>query len=422
MRVAAGRGVVRRVPGVPGGAGDAAGLRAASARLRELPAGRDERIAGQDAEIALLREHLAALQAQVADLAARAKPDSRNSGKPPSPDGPARPAPKSLRGNSGRRPGRPKGQPGAAVQLPDHPDKRGRRRPAKCRGRGKPLKGAEVTGAGRRQVTGIPPARAKTTGHQLPTLLCGRGCQAKAQAPDGVTAPVRYGPRLTGTGTCLRHGRFLSRDRACRALPELSGCAPSPGAPAAAARKTAGKLARVHPASRGKSVPVTVHAKRGKDEMTAAGVLPSFAGIAVRDAWKPCGTFDNVTGRARCGAHVLRELTAVTDAGTDPGKARAQQATDALPAPGKAAEAARQDEKDAIGPKAPAEHEDRYRKAAATGIAQRRPQRQAPAETARPGHQDAGPRGRLPAVRPRPARTVHQQRSGAGHPDEQALC
>jgi hypothetical protein len=29
---------------------------------------------------------------------------------------------------------------------------------------------------------------------------------------------------------------------------------------------------------------VTVHAKRGKDEMTAAGVLPSFGGIAVHDA------------------------------------------------------------------------------------------------------------------------------------------
>jgi hypothetical protein len=48
--------------------------------------------------------------------------------------------------------------------------------------------------------------------------------------------------------------------------------------------RTAGKLAWVHSASWGKFVLVTVHAKRGKDGMTAAGVLPFFAGIAVHDA------------------------------------------------------------------------------------------------------------------------------------------
>jgi hypothetical protein len=66
---------------------DAAGLRAANARLQELLVERDERIAGQDAET----------------------------------DGPAKPAPRSLRGRSGRKPGRPKGQPGATMQLPHSP-------------------------------------------------------------------------------------------------------------------------------------------------------------------------------------------------------------------------------------------------------------------------------------------------------------
>jgi hypothetical protein len=70
LQVAAGRGAVWRVPGVPGGADDAAGLRAANARMRELLEERNARIAEQDAEISVLREHLAALQSQVADLAA----------------------------------------------------------------------------------------------------------------------------------------------------------------------------------------------------------------------------------------------------------------------------------------------------------------------------------------------------------------
>ena len=214
-----------------------------------------------------------------------------------------------------------------------------------------------------------------------------------------MTAPVQYGPRIMGTGIYLWHGQFLSRDRACRALGELFGCAPSPGALAAAARKTAGllapalaaitrhlvsaevahfdetgfrtagRLAWVHSASSGKFVLVTVHAKRGKDGMKAAGVLPLFTGIAVHDAWKPYDSFDSVAGHALCGAHVLRELVAVTETGTDLDKAWAQQAIDALLALDEAAEAARAAGKAAIGPEVLAEHEDWYRKAAAAGIA-----------------------------------------------------
>src|SRR5690242_12190194 len=277
-------------------------------------------------------------------------------------------------------------------------DKRLRHRPARCGCCGKSLKRAAVTAVERRQVTGIPPVKAVTTEHQMLTLLCGCGHETKAEAPAGVTAPVQYGPRIMGTGIYLWHGQFLSRDRACRALGELFGCAPSPGALASAAKKTAGviapalaaitrylasaeaahfdetgfrtagRLAWVYSASWGKFVLVTVHAKRGKDGMTAAGVLPFFTGIAVHDAWKPYDTFDNVAGHALCCAHVLRELVAVTQTGTDLDKAWAQQAIDALLALDKAAEAARAAGKNAIGPEVLAEHEDWYRKAAAAGI------------------------------------------------------
>ena len=85
--------------------------------LWELLAERDARIQEQAAENAALREQLALLQSQVADLAAQVKTNSRNSSKPPSSDGLAKPSPKSLRGKSGRKPGRPKGQPGATMEL-----------------------------------------------------------------------------------------------------------------------------------------------------------------------------------------------------------------------------------------------------------------------------------------------------------------
>jgi transposase len=385
------------MPGVPD-SGEP-GLRAANARLRELLAERDARIAEQAAEIAALRELVTALQSQVADLAAQVKTSSRNSSRPPSSDGPAKPAPKSLRGRSGRKPGRPKGQPGATMELSRNPGKKVKHRPARCRCCGKSLKNAQVTAVERRQVIDIPPVKAVTTEHQMLTLKCGCGCETKAQAPDGVSAPVQYGPRIMGTGIYLWHGQFLSRDRACQALAEMFGCAPSPGALAAAARKTAGflapalaaitrhliaaevvhldetgfrtagKLAWVHSASTGKFALFTVHAKRGKDGMKAAGVLPDFRGIAVHDAWAPYDTFDNVAGHALCGAHVLRELVAVTETGTDLDKTWAQQAIDALLALNEAAEAARSAGKGAIAAETRNKHEEWYRQAAATGTA-----------------------------------------------------
>jgi transposase len=203
------------------------------------------------------------------------------------------------------------------MDLTENPDRTVKHRPAKCSRCGKSLKKAPVTAVERRQVIDIPPVKAVTTEHQVLTVKCGCGCETKAQAPDGVNAPVQYGPRIMGTGICLRHGRFLSRDRACRALPDLFGCAPSPGALAAAAKKAAGflapalqaitrhliacevvhfdetgfraagKLAWVHSASAGKFALFTVHAERGKDGMKAAGVLPDFRGIAVHDTWAP---------------------------------------------------------------------------------------------------------------------------------------
>ena len=378
------------MPGVPD-SGDGR-LRAANARLREL-------LAERDAEIGALRELVAALQSQVADLAAQVKTNSRNSSKPPSSDGPAKPAPKSLRGKSGRKPGRPKGQPGATMELTGHPGNKVRLRPAKCGCCGKSLKNAPVTAVERRQVIDIPPVKAVTTEHQMLTLKCGCGCETKAQAPDGVTAPVQYGPRIMGSGIYLWHGQFLSRDRACQALSEMFGCAPSPGALAAAAKKTAGflapalaaitrhlisaevahfdetgfrtagKLAWVHSASQGKFALFTVHAKRGKDGMKAAGVLPFFRGIAVHDAWAPYDTFEDVAGHALCGAHVLRELVAVTETGTGLDKAWAQQAIDALLALNEAAEATSAAGQAVIDAETRTKQEDWYRKAAAAGIA-----------------------------------------------------
>ena len=375
------------------------------AALRALLADRDTRIGvlerqvqDKDTAIAALAAQVEELTGQVADLAARVKQTSKNSSRPPSGDGLAKPAPKSLRKKTGRKPGRPKGQPGATMELTDYPDDVVRHEPACCAGCGKGLAGAAETGMERRQVTEIPPAEPTVTGHQMTGRQCACGARTKGEAPAGVNAPVRYGPRVPALSAYLWHGQFLSKDRACTALAEIFGCAPSPAVIATAARKSAafiapaldaivkallapevahsgetgfrvaGKLAWAHPASSGKYAMVTVHARRGTKGMDAAGVLPSFAGIAVHDAWAPYGTCTGVAAHALCNSHVLRELIAVTETGTELDAVWAQQATGALLALKEAAEAAAAAGDAAISQDLPDTHARLFTDAAGTGI------------------------------------------------------
>jgi transposase len=376
-----------------------AGLRAANARLRELLAGRDAQVTVLAGELEEQRALVAELTAQVADLAARVRLNSKNSSKPPSSDGLGKPAPRSLRKKGARKPGRPKGQPGVTMQLTDHPDKTIRHWPAACRSCGHDLAGAAQTGMERRQVTELPEMRAVVTEHRMLELECPCcGERTRADAPAGVTAPVQYGPRAAALATYLWHGQFLSRDRAAAALADMFGCAPSPAATAQMATRiaafispavdaivkallasdvvhfdetgfrVAGKLAWVHSASSGKHVLVTVHPRRGTEGMDAAGVLPAFAGIAAHDAWAPYDTYAGVAAHSLCNAHLLRELTAVTETGSELDKAWARQAIDALLKLKDAAAGAREASRDAISPDLLAEQEKYFTDAAKAGI------------------------------------------------------
>ena len=113
---------------------------------------------------------------------------------------------------------------------------------------------------------------------------------------------------------------------------------------------------------------VTVHPKRGKQGMDAAGVLPAFAGIACHDAWKPYDSYDGVAGHALCGAHLLRELIAVTETGTEDDVIWAQQAIDALLALKDAADAIRGAGHHAIDPEILDKQCRWFREAADAGI------------------------------------------------------
>ena len=72
------------------------------------------------------------LTAEIAELRARLNMSSRNSSKPPSSDGYAKPAPKSRRVRSGKKPGKQPGDPGRHLAQRSDPDATKIHRPSSC--------------------------------------------------------------------------------------------------------------------------------------------------------------------------------------------------------------------------------------------------------------------------------------------------
>ncbi len=306
---------------------------------------------------------IAQLQVENAELRRQLGLNSQNSSKPPSTDGLGKPAPKSLRRRSGRKPGGQPGHPGSGLEQVSVPDEVLRHEPVACRGCGLGLGGAQEVGARRRQVFDIPPITVRVVEHQLIERRCGCGVVTAGQAPQGVSAPVQYGPRAGAVMVYLYAGQFLSKSRTAAALAELFGTPVSPGTVASVTARAAGelggftelvrgriadaqvahfdetglrvqgKLHWVHSASTGKYSLITVHPKRGREAMNSAGVLPEFTGVAVHDAWAPYDTYTCAT-HALCNAHALRELAAVTELADSDTPARqwcwATQVADAL--------------------------------------------------------------------------------------------
>ena len=246
------------------------------------------------------------------------------------------------------------------MALVADPNKRVRHEPGPCTGCGAALADAPEVGVERRQVFDLPPMTVQVSEHQLIARRCPCGTTTCGTAPDGVAAPVQYGPRITAIILYLYVGQFLSKKRTAQTLAELFGTPVSEGTVAAMTRRAAdalddflglvgdrvaaaevvgfdetglrvaGKLHWVHCARTDKYTVITCHPKRGKKGIDDAGVLPRFRGVAVHDAWAPYDTYADAEHQLCC-AHALRELADVAD--TAPAEAQwcwADQAADAL--------------------------------------------------------------------------------------------
>ena len=298
----------------------------------------DAVIAALQAENAQLRAENAALAGRLAELERRLGLNSRNSGKPPSSDGLKKPPRVSrLREPSGKTTGGQTGHLGKTLRRTETPDATINHYPAICAACGEPLTAAMAIDHVARQVFDLPEPRPLiVTEHRAHGCRCAAcGVQTRAAFPDGVSAPVQYGQRISAFVLYLLHYQLLPEKRLAMLMADLFGvtlvaatiarisrdCATRcegfadavRGLVAAAAVKhmdetgfrIGGKTQWLHIASTIWLTFYRVSPKRGS-------LLANLTGIAVHDHWKPYYTMTGVL-HALCNAHHLRELKALIE-------------------------------------------------------------------------------------------------------------
>jgi len=281
---------------------------------------------------------LLAQQARIAELERRLGLNSRNSGKPPSSDGLKKPPRvRSLRETTGKQTGGQPGHPGKTLRRTETPDVTINHSPAACAACGAALSEAMATDHIARQMFDLPePKPLIVTEHRAHGCRCGAcGAQTRAAFPDGVSAPVQYGPRISAFVLYLLHDQLLPEKRLARLMADLFGVTLAAATIARISRECATRYAGFVDAVRAliaaaavKHLDETGFRIGGRTQWLhiastlrltfyrvspKRGSLPAnVTGIVVHDHWKPYYTMTGVR-HALCNAHHLRELKALVE-------------------------------------------------------------------------------------------------------------
>lgn len=203
-----------------------------AAQIKELKAYivvLEDKVVVLEKKIDDLENKVIGLESRNAELERLARSTSRNSSKPPSSDGLAKPSPKSLRPKGAKKAGGQPGHPGSVLRQVAIPDQVVQHAPEACGGCGNALDSSHDASVLKRQVFDLPAPRLIVTEHQLISRVGACGQQTTGTAPVSVNAPAQYGPRVNAYAVYLNAGQFLSRDRTAQTLGELFGCPLSPG-------------------------------------------------------------------------------------------------------------------------------------------------------------------------------------------------
>lgn len=298
--------------------------------------------AGYDAVRAViqsLERRIEVCEREIADMKALLSKNSRNSSKPPSSDGFAKPQrTQSLRQGSAKKPGGQKGHERYFLKPVAHPDRTVVHGVDCCGDCGKSLKGVTVSGHEKRQIFDLPPLHLEVTEHQAEVKTCPCcGAENRGEFPAGLKQVAEYGPGVKALANYLMHAHYMPYDRLSEFFQEVFGQPISPGSfynfnrtcfdllEESQARikqdivdssvahfdetgvNLSGKGHWLHSASTGDSTYYAVHSNRGNEAMDAMGILPEFTGRAIHDHLQ--GYFKYLCSHGLCNGHHLRELT-----------------------------------------------------------------------------------------------------------------
>ena len=296
----------------------------------------DGRIHALEKQVQGLSTRLDVSEKRVRNLKDQLAKNSRNSSKPPSTDGFKKPSPKSLRSKGQRKSGGQPGHMGNTLKMVEAPDHTVIHRVGECECCHRSLIDHEPDCVEKRQVHDLPPRRLVVTEHQGEVKLCACGHLNKADFPEGVGAPVQYGPNARAAAVYLNNYQFLPYERTCELLDDLLACPMSEGTlaniiaecherlerPVARIKeqitqaqiahfdetgsRVESKLWWLHSASTANATYYDIHRKRGGEAFDAIDILPNFIGRAIHDFWKPYFNYPCLHGL--CNAHHLREL------------------------------------------------------------------------------------------------------------------
>ncbi|MGB3850791.1 MAG: IS66 family transposase [Tunicatimonas sp.] len=302
-------------------------------------------IAQQARQIAELQASLQAAMREVCELKALLAQNSGNSSRPPSSDG-LRKAPAFPR-LSGKARGGQKGHRGNTLQMVAQADQVVLHPVADVCSCGGDLSQVEGQVSARRQVFDLPPQVLVVTEHQSERKVCS-GCGQVHQGafPEDVVAPVQYGGRVKALVSLLSVGHNMPVGGIKGLFADLFGYALNEATIQRANAlnyeqlaeeesiirsqlqqeevihadesgvRTQGELHWLHVASSALFTYFYRHCKRGREALEdQRSVLSTFNGWVVHDCWASYFTGGGYQ-HALCGAHLLRELTALIEQGS----------------------------------------------------------------------------------------------------------
>src|SRR5207253_1593354 len=131
---------------------------------------------------------------------------------------------------SGKKPGGQEGHAGRTLCQVSEPDEVVVQVVEKCQHCQADLQSEPVLAVERRQEWDLPPKRLLVREYQAQQKWC-RHCHQVTQGtfPEGITAPVQYGPALGAVGVYLVEQQLLPYERACETMEDLLGIRMSVG-------------------------------------------------------------------------------------------------------------------------------------------------------------------------------------------------